>query len=811
MADDGEKAKKARTTGALVLTWTRRLLLVLIAFAGLGMIAVALIIRHYEEGLPSTEELKRYQPKQVSRILARDGTLLAEDFTERRTIVHISEIPPHVQLAFLAAEDASFYEHQGLNYLAMLRAVWVNLRGGSKQGASTITQQVVKNVLLTNERTYKRKIEEIILSRKIEQELSKDDILELYLNYIYFGHGRYGIEEASKYYFGKSVGELTLAEAAILASIPKGPSIYSPRDHMDKAKARQGDVLTQMLQKGFAPAEAVAAAREEKIVLAPEPDAVSELAPEAVNEARKELREIVGSAADEGGYTVTTTIVPKLQIAAKKAVRENLEAYDKRWGLEAPIKKPKRPAQSTGSSSRGPSQFFEGDPVPDEFKVYVGEVVGADDAKGVVRVRVGNAEGTLSVDALQRYNPAKLPPSKFAEVGAPLRVSILSAGPLDKYGHSKDMVLRPEMGPEGALVAIDVASRDIVAMVGSYEGMRSGLDRASHAHRQPGSTFKTFTYSYALHSKSFTPATLVPTSPSALGDAKHTPKNYDKSEDGDPVRLREALAQSVNVSAEWTAIAVGPQHIVDWAKDAGIESKLGATPSIALGAYEVTPRELANAYTTFADGGLEEPARLVTKIVAPDGTEVPLPPRAPKHASMSDAEAFMTIDLLRSVVDHGTGTAAKALRRPIAGKTGTSNDVKDAWFAGFSTQTTCVVWTGFDDNVPLGAGEAGARTSLPAFVDFMRAAHDGVPATEFPVPSGITRASIDPKTGLLARPDQDDGISDVFLSGTEPTETAPAPDASPTAPSASPPAPSSNVPPPTEKTNAAPDGLTAHD
>ena len=763
---DGAASRRSRRSG--VLTWAWRLLLVGIGLSGLAMIAVVLIVRHYEEGLPPTSELKQYQPKQVTRILASDGTVLGEDFTERRTIVHIGEIPPHVQLAFLAAEDASFYEHRGLNYLAMLRALYVNLRGGSMQGASTITQQVVKNVLLTNERTYKRKIEEIILARRIEDELTKDEILELYLNYIYFGHGRYGVEEASKYYFGKSVRDISLGEAAMLASIPKGPAVYSPREHMDKAKARQGDVLKQMKDKGFAEESAVTAAAAEKIVLAPEPETTSELAPEAVNEARRILRDAVGNAADGGGYTVTTTIDPKLQDAAKKAVRANLEGYDKRWHLQAPFKKPK-----------GALKYFEGDPVPESFGTLVGEVLGADDARGVVKVRLGNAEGTIALEALDRYNPEKLPPSKIAEVGAPIRVSIAAAGPLDKSGHSREMVLHPEIGPEGALVAIDVASRDIVALVGSYAGQRSGLDRATHAHRQPGSTFKAFTYGYALHAHTVTPATLVPTSESALGSERHVPKNYDKSEDGAPVRVREALAKSINVSAEWTAITVGPANVADWAAGAGIESKLGPTPSIALGAYEVTPRELANAYTTFAAGGVEEEPVLVLKITAPDGSDVPLPPRAPKRVAMTEAEAFITIDLLRSVVDHGTGVAAQALGRPIAGKTGTSNEQKDAWFAGFTTQLACVVWTGFDDPQSLGEGEAGARTSLPAFVDFMRVAHAGKVATEFPVPPGIVRVSIDPKTGLLARADQEDAMSEVFLDGTAPTETA-AVDDSPT-------------------------------
>lgn len=778
-----EKVTPPRSRSAAVFKWLRRLALVTLALLGLSMIAVALLLRHYEAGLPSTDELKRYTPKQVTRILARDGTLLAEDFTERRTVVRISDIPPHVQLAFLAAEDASFYEHQGLDYPGMLRALWVNLRsvssGGKKQGASTITQQVIKNVLLTNERTFKRKVEEIILARKIEQELSKDEILELYLNYIYFGHGRYGVEEASKYYFAKSVRDLTLAEAAILAGIPKGPSIYEPRAHLEKALGRQKYVLGQMLDKGFAKPEAVEAAKAEKIVVAPEPEAMSELAPEAVVQARKELRAIVGeAAANEGGFTVTTTIDPKLEETARKAVRDNLQAYDKRWQLVAPFKKPTPPAVKKGQKAPPPPpapKFFEGDPVG-ETHVVLGEVTGADDAREVIEVRVGTGAGTVRMDLLARYNPAKLPASKFIDVGMPLRVTIAAVGEADAQGAHRHMVLRPQIGPEGALVAIDVTTRDILAIVGSYDGSRAGLDRATHAHRQPGSTFKTFTYSYAIHANAVTPATLLPTMPTAL--AGKAPKNYDPSENGAPMRLRVALAQSVNVSAQWTAEKVGPANVAAWATAAGIESPLGATPSIALGAYEVTPLELANAYTTFAAGGMVDKPHLISKIIGPDGREIALPTAdAPKRV-MSDVDAFLTIDLLKSVISSGTGTAARVLNRPLAGKTGTSNEAKDAWFAGFTPDLTCVVWTGFDDAVPLGAHEAGAKTSLPAFIDFMKVANAGKVATDFPIPPGIVRVDIDPATGLLARPDQTDAINEVFVAGTEPKETAKAPEPS---------------------------------
>ncbi|MBK8940535.1 MAG: PBP1A family penicillin-binding protein [Polyangiaceae bacterium] len=747
-----------------VLVWVGRVTITLLILSGLGMVAVAMAIRHYSEGLPATSELKNYQPPQTTRILARDGSLLGEEFVERRTVVDLEQIPSHVKLAFLAAEDASFYEHPGLDYPGMVRAIWINLRAqSSRQGASTITQQVVKNVLLTQDKTYERKIKEVILARKIEQELSKDDILELYLNHIYFGHGRYGVEEASRYYFAKGVRDLTLGEAAILAGVPKGPSKYSPRDHLDAATKRREYVLGQMVDKGFVTAGLAEAAKGEQVVIAPEPEHTTELAPEALAEVRRVLRETLGEQALRGGYIVHTSIDPKLQAEARKALREGLDGYDKRQKVVAPLKKPKKMPV-----------LYEGDPTKDDKGgTFLGEVTGADDAKNELFVRVGTLRGRVSLSATERYNPQKLPASKFAEPGAPVRVSILALN--DKQGPT----LKLELGPQGAIVAIDVKAREILAIAGSYEATRGGFDRASQAKRQPGSAFKPFTFAAALRDRKVTPASLLPTDSAALKDGKYQPKNYDGAAGGEPKRLREVLARSVNVSAAWLVKQVGPGEVADLATELGIETtplgvmkddKRETFESIALGAYEVKVRELGNAYASLAAGGVYEQAHLVVKIVGPDGREVPLGRPEPKRV-LSEAEAFLITDVMKSVITDGTGKSAKVLKRPIAGKTGTSNKAKDAWFAGYSTDITCATWVGNDDGTPLGVGESGGVTALPIFVSFMRAAHQGRPATDFPVPPGVVRATIDPKTGMLAAAEQEDGLSEVFLSGTEPTET----------------------------------------
>jgi len=767
------KAKKRRPRPS----WLRRFI-PRVAVAVLGLLVAAaltlvLVLRHYESDLPKLSELRSYDPPQVTRILARDGTTLGEMFVERRTVVSIQNVPDVMKKAVLAAEDAHFYEHAGLNYLGMLRALAHNLRTpGSLQGGSTITQQVVKNVLLTPERTFSRKAKEVILARRIEEALTKDEILELYLNHIYFGHGRYGVEEASRYYFGKSVGELRLAEAATLAGIVKGPSIYSPRVSLPRARQRRTFVLDQMAQKGFARPEDVALAMQEPIVVSTEADVSSDLAPEVVEEVRRKLTEMFGVVGEHGGFTVTTTIDPAMQAAARAAVRKNLDDYATRHKLMAPLVKKKGDAAATE------------DPVKPGFRVVMAEVTAADDAKNLLTVRAGKLSATIDLRDAARYNPKKLKASEFAEIGKTIRVSLsgVPEPPAEGEGGGKVVSLeqakvtpvhaRLELGPEGALVAVDVKTREILALVGSYAGPRGGLDRATRASRQPGSTFKPLVYSYAIHTRTMTPATLLETDPAQVAGYKPGLLAADESAARQPKRMRDAIARSINVAAVWSVQRLGPANVAKWAAAHGIQSKLGSDLSLALGAYEVTPREMVGVYATWAAGGEYQAPVLITKIVGPNGVDFALPAREAPRRVMEEAEAYLVTSLLTSVIDSGTATRAKVLGRPIAGKTGTSNKAKDAWFVGYSADIACAVWTGYDDGLPLGAGEAGASAALPAFVELMRAAHKGKPVTAFREPPGVVRKRIDPETGLLAYEDQETTLEEVFLSGTEPTEIA---------------------------------------
>ncbi len=738
--------------------WAKVLLLAMMLLSGLLLVlasGVYFTLEHVARDLPSVAKLKAgYNPPQMTRILARDNTLLASVFTERRTVVPFDKISVSAKRAFLAAEDASFYEHEGLNYLGMLRALYANLRAGhTVQGGSTITQQVVKNVLLDSERSYRRKIREAVLALRLEQSLSKDEIFWLYLNHIYQGHGRYGIEEAARYYFGKHASELALGEAAVLAGLVAAPERYSPRRDAEKALARRTYVLDQMLKKGFVTPEFHAEVSQRPLRLAPTEESESELAPEAVQLAQRRLGATLRQKGLTGGYTVTTTIDPGLQAAARQAVRDNLDAYMDRHGLAPPY------TAKTRSLWAAPHVGM-----PRVYGVYTGVVQSVDDKTGTIDVKIGDISGRLRLFDEARYNPKSLLPSKFTEPGALLRVRV------DEEPAKSDNrpSLSLELGPQSALVALDVRSREILALIGSYEAISGGLDRASQALRQPGSTFKPFVYSYAIHSRRFTPATMIPVSTKADGVVE--------ASNGLFISLRDSLTYSNNEGSTALLQQAGAPQVVQWAHALGIQSNLEPDLSLALGSYEVTPLELANAYATLASGGIYSDMSIVKRVATPNGEGVSLPATPPERRVMDEEEAYLATSLMRSVVERGTGKAAQQLGRDVAGKTGTTNEVRDAWFAGFSTDIVAVVWVGYDDARPLGRRESGAKTALPAWITFMKAAHEGRPKTAFRRLGKVLEVDVDSVTGLLPRPNTEHRRKEEFLAGTEPTEVTPAPD-----------------------------------
>ena len=772
--------------------WVKRGFGVACAGTAVSVGLLAGYVRRMESDLPDVHNLhQNYRPLQTTRIYGRDNAILSELYTERRTVIPTRELPPHVKLAVLAAEDAGFYTHEGLNYWGIARAFLVNIKSGRlRQGGSTITQQVVKNVVLGDERSLRRKVREALLSRRLEQELSKDEILDLYLNQIYFGHGRYGIEEASRDIFGKPAKELDVAESAQLAGVIACPESCSPRRAPVRAKERRMFVLGQMQAKGFFGAQpdsyAHAVAEEPRVMPGPEVD--SAVAPEVVALVRRELSKLSPDLAERGGLSVYTTIDAKLQTAARVAVRDNLLAYDRRHGLtslRAP-KEPKAPAKAKPAPKvKAPAL----PPAPKVFKTYEAKILRTDAQHLYLSLPTADgATGVVRFDDCKRYNPKKLAAEQWAPIGASMRVSVLAEKAADGL-----YPLRPELGPESALVAIDARSREVVALVGNYEGSLGAFDRATQAHRQPGSTFKPVVYSYALHSRLFTPATLIDVSPRPFGN--YTPSNYEGWTAADPMRLREVLAQSVNIGAVAVLSAVGPENVVPWARQLGIRSKLEPDLSLALGSYEVTPLEMAGAYAAFAGAGIYAPPHIVRKVIGPDGIEIALPPPEPEVAVMTPAEAYVMTDMLRSVVLRGTGAKAQALGRPAVGKTGTSNASKDTWFVGYTTDYVASVWVGYDDGMPLGRAEAGGGTALPAWLSWMKVAHEGKPVSDFPIPDGVVKLLVDPATGERATMNTAVPLEEVFLEGTAPVEPVPPEAGAPTDAESLPPEPV-HVPPP---------------
>ena len=763
----GKQTKKGRAKGRK--RKKRRTASILPRLIGAALIVGAVVVMgtyaYFSRDLPSVSALRDYKPPQTTRVYDRHREVIGEIFTERRTVIPLSEVPRHVVLSVLAAEDADFYEHEGLDYAGILRAVARDvISGRAAQGGSTITQQVVKLMLLTPERTLSRKIRELILARRLENELSKDEILHMYLNHVNFGRGRYGIQEAAQYYFGKNASKLTLAEATMLAGVPQAPARLSPRNNPEAAARRQQYVLSQLASKRevYWPdlsEEAIEAAREEKVETIPLPEA-SGSAPEILAIAKQALRTAAGDEAlDEGGYAVHTTIDLALQKHARRALQRGLSAIDERQGYQGPYRAKNRRGRPKAT------------PPTDRLRMgrtYVAKVITTDDDKDQLRLEIAGHPALLPMQDLKRFNRKGLSASKFAKPGDMLPVSITQLG-----GEEDPAVARAERGPEGSIVVIEPRSRDVLAMVGGYAA-RSGFNRATQAIRQPGSAFKPIVYARAIQSRRFTPASLVMDAPAVYEEWK--PRNYEQWNYQGAVRLREALARSINMVAIRVIEDLGVQDVAEFARQDGITTKLEADMALALGASGVRPIELTNAYATFAAGGRWAPTRIVSKIVSPDGASVPLLPLEPATDVMTPDEAYVMTSMLRSVVTSGTGTPALRLARAVGGKTGTSNEARDAWFIGYSPYVVAGVWVGFDDSRSLGKRETGTRSALPIWIEVMEVADQSSKETDFAMPSGVIVVPIDPASGLLAYEGQEDALDEVFLRGTAPVDVARPPD-----------------------------------
>lgn len=725
-----------------------------IAVAGFAIAIYAAWLFH---DMPDAGELQDYRPPTATRVYAWDGTLIGEYSKERRIFIPYDQIPPQLVQAFLAAEDRNFFSHGGVDVGGLSRAMINNvgnvIRGRRLEGGSTITQQVAKNVLLTSDATVGRKFKEAILAGRLEQSLTKQQILELYLNEIWLGYRSFGVGVAAYNYFGKSLPELTLAQSAYLASLPKGPDNYHPIRNKAKAMARRNWVLGQMAEQGWITKAQAQQAMAEDLVVQPGPKrAAYRDADYFVEEVRQRGMATLGPRLTEGGYYMRTTLDPRLQTAARIALMDGLERYDRRhgwrgaWGHVEPtdLNWEKTALAKT---------------IPSERTAWRRALVTSNG--GQVRLVKGEGEGQIVGEDMA-----------WAKAGKGLKAGDLVFVEKAATGGYR---LRQIPAVNGALVAMEPYTGRIVALVGGYSYSLSKYNRATQAKRQPGSAFKPFVYAAALEN-GYTPASVIVDGPITLKGANGqdwSPENYDKEFYG-AQPLRKGLEKSINAMTVRLAQAVGMRKIIDFSKRAGVVKDMDPVLAMALGAGETTPFKLTAAYAPFVNGGRRVEPHLIEivqdregKVIFRadkrdcercdagfNGDESPRFP-APGEQIMDPVTAYQITSMLQGVVQRGTAAAVSSLGRPLAGKTGTTNDYRSAWFVGYSPNLVVGVFFGFDDNRSLGEGETGAAGPVPVFMDFMKVALEGQPTADFKPPKNAKFA--------LVR-----GVREAFRPGTEP-------------------------------------------
>ncbi|GBC60594.1 hypothetical protein DENIS_1551 [Desulfonema ishimotonii] len=659
------RRKKRWGLGKWFFRWTFALCLL----AACGLFVAYAVYRHVSEDLPRISSLKDYRPPLITTVYAGDGSKIGEFYRERRIVIPLSRMSDNLINAFIAAEDARFFSHEGLDFISIVRAFFKNIEAGTVvQGGSTITQQVIKSFLLTPERSYKRKFKEAILAYRIDKAFSKEDILFLYLNQIYLGHGAYGVEAAAENYFGKSAKDLTLAECAMLAGLAKAPGTHSPVRRPKRAGIRQKYVLKRMAEEGYvSPKQARKAAETALKIRNRRENWYLKKVPFFTEYVRSYIEKEYGlEALYTGGLKIFTTVDPALQQAAREEVEKGLKALENRHKYPGNVK------------------------------------------------------------------------------------------------------------PQGALLCMETGTGFVRAMVGGRDFSFSQFNRAIQSRRQPGSAFKPVIYAAALD-KGYTPMTMLYDSPIAIPDNGKwwRPGNYDHRFYG-PIRLRRALAKSRNLPVVKVLRNIGIRYAVNYAHNLGIRSRLNGGLSLALGASGVSLLEMVEAYSVFANRGMRIEPVFIRKIVDRNGREIPLSRPAPEQA-IEPATAFLMTSLLQSVVTGGTGYKAKKLDRPVAGKTGTTNDFRDAWFLGYTPGYVAGAWVGFDIERPLGKSETGSRAACPIWLGFMEKLLADKPVREFDIPDGVVYAKIDADSGLLAIPESPRVIREWFKAGTLPKRHAPRP------------------------------------
>ncbi|OYY86482.1 MAG: penicillin-binding protein [Acidovorax sp. 28-64-14] len=723
--------------------WLRWIFRAFLWIGGLGLagglalllvIGVALAMAY--PNLPDVSDLADYRPKLPLRIYSSEGALLGEFGEERRNLTPIGEIPTVVKDAVLAIEDARFFQHGGVDYKGMMRAVLANLGRVKSQGASTITMQVARNVYLSSEKTFTRKIYEILLTFKLEHLLTKDQILEIYMNQIYLGNRAYGFAAASEAYFGKPLKSVSIAEAAMLAGLPKAPSAYNPINNPKRARSRQLYIIERMEENGFITAEEAAAAKKEEIKIRSGQDNTRVHAEYVAEMVRQLIFNQYGNEAYTRGLNVYTTLNAANQDTAYAALRRGIMDYERR------------------QQYRGPEQFVNLPNAPEEVEDAIDEALASHPDNGdilaavvleatarkIVAARANGDTVEITGDGLKPAQSGlsdKAAPNIKIRRGAVIRVA---KTPKNAW----EITQLPEV--EGALVAVDPRNGAIKALVGGFDFDKNKFNHAAQAWRQPGSSFKPFIYSAALE-KGFTPATVVNDAPlffdaGVTGSQPWEPKNYDGRYDG-PMTMRTGLAKSKNMVSIRILQAVGPKTAQEWVTRFGFEAeKHPAYLTMALGAGSVTPLQMASAFSVFANGGYRVNPWLITRVTDHKGrviSENPPPDISNLPRAIDARNAFVMNNLLQEVTRSGTAARAQATlkRTDLHGKTGTTNDSVDAWFAGYQPTLAAVTWIGYDKPRNLGSRETGGGLSLPVWINFMERALKGVPVMEATVPPGV--------------------------------------------------------------------------
>ena len=758
--------------------WGLAVAMVLLMVAVIGAFGA---YRHLAADLPRIDSLVDYRPPIISSVYADDGRKIGEFYTERRIVIGLDQIPQRLRQAFVAAEDSRFYQHRGIDLVSIARAFFKNLEAGAiVQGGSTITQQVTKSFLLTPERSYSRKIKEAILAYRIDRVFSKDEILYLYLNQIYLGHGAYGVAAAAENYFDKPVADLSLAECAMLAGLPQAPSRYSPFSHPERARQRQRYVLNRMVEEGMvSPAEARVAA-ETELEIKPRRNWFFEEVPVYTEHVRRYVIERYGEKRLlNDGLQIYTAVDTAAQKAARNEIDKGLRALDKRRGYRGPLEQLTAEGAKEWIARRSADDL----PVPGEIREAV--VTAVDDRSGRVRVDLGPRAGVIQMAGMQWARPLDPVSGKAAgrleTPGQILKVNDLVQVRVEAAGQDvAPLTLALEQVPrvEGALLCLENRTGQVKAMIGGRDFAASQFNRAVQSRRQPGSAFKPIIYAAAID-KGYTPASMLIDAPIIYHDEARDftwkPRNYGRRFHG-PTSLRRALAQSRNVVTVKLLRDIGVPYVIDYARRLGITSPLAPNLSIALGSSGVSLLELVQAYSVFANRGERVAPIFVTRIVDRDG-RVLEEAEDRREPVISPATAYIVTSLLESVVQEGTGQRVKALGRPVAGKTGTTDDLHDAWFMGYTAGFTTGVWVGFDDDTPLGEGETGARAASPIWLGFMQTLLQDRPVEVFTVPEGVVFAKIDAETGLLAIAESKETRFECFKEGTEPTTYSSRPEA----------------------------------